>query len=150
MICDKLSNSAIYCKVHPNFKMAFDFLKDFEKNPLPVGEYKIDGDNVYAKVQAYETEPSCAKRWETHKEYIDIQAVFSGNEALGWTYFEGFEPDGKYNEENDVTFYKEHEGTELILKKGYFCILFPQDAHKPGCVSGVPSKMSKIVVKVRV
>lgn len=150
MICDKLNNSNMYCKVHPDFKKAFDFLKGFEKNPLPAGKYLIDGDNVYALVQEYETEPSGNKKWETHKEHIDIQAVFSGKEALGWTHYEGFEPEGEYIEGNDVIFYKEHEGSTLNLEKGYFCIFFPEDAHKPGCVSGTPTKMSKIVVKVRV
>lgn len=150
MICDKLNNSNMYCKVHPGFKKAFDFLKDFEKNPLPVGKYEIDGENVYASVQEYETQPCDAKKWEAHKKYIDIQAVFSGVEALGWTPLEELERDGKYMEESDCTLFKEYEGSELILKKGYFCVLFPEDAHKPGCVSRVSSKMSKIVVKVRV
>ena len=67
-----------------------------------------------------------------------------------WTPIEQLNVEEDYSEEKDVTFYKNNShSTKLNLKENYFCILFPEDGHKPGCIFDEPMKIKKIVVKIK-
>ena len=149
MIVDVLKNKDIYCGISAGIMKAFKFIEDFNKSELPVGRYDLDGDNVYAMVQNYDTLPQTEKKWETHKEYIDVQYVAEGNEKIYWVNVEGLIPCTEYNIEKDYMLFDGFEGNGVILEKGAFMILFPEDAHKPGCTNAKTMNINKIVVKVK-
>ena len=76
-----------------------EFLAKPETKELPVGRYELDGDNIYVLIQDQTTAPVEKKRAESHRNYIDIQYLFTGKEVQGYAPLlpgvTGEEPAGK-------------------------------------------------------
>lgn len=150
MILDKLENSNLYANINSNLKKAFEFLENANIENLEDGRYDIDSDNIYAFVQSYITKDSEDNKWESHKKYLDIQYIVEGNEAIFWSPTEKLIIQEEYSTEKDAIFYKDNSYfTKLNLNKNYFCILFPEDGHKPCCIFDTPTQIKKIVVKIK-
>lgn len=151
MIVGSLEHAGRYESLHPHFAKAFAFLRSMDFNKTELGRVDLEGVDLYALVQAYETKEAADKKWETHQEYIDIQFAFAGTEVLGWAPAGALLPDGEYNPDKDVRLYRDGESfTPVLLQPGYFAILFPEDIHKPGCSAGKVARVIKVVVKVRI
>ncbi|MFT8315288.1 MAG: YhcH/YjgK/YiaL family protein [Clostridium sp.] len=150
MILDKLENIDLYANVNSNFEEAFKFLKDNDLEKLTDGKHEIDSDKVYASVQSYTTKNNSENKWESHEKYIDIQFIVKGKETIAWSPIDQLIVQEEYSKEKDVTFYREGSySSKINLKENYFCILFPEDAHKPGCVFDEEINVKKIVVKIK-
>lgn len=139
----------VYIKIHPRFEAAFEALKKLISENAEVGKYEIDGTNIYAMVQEYETKPFSEKKFEIHKEYIDIQYIVSGKEAMGFDSLDKLTPVGKYAP--DIQFFGMNEGYDRInLCAGEYVVFFPDEPHAPGAaVDDIPSTVKKIVVKIK-
>ncbi|MBQ3210024.1 MAG: YhcH/YjgK/YiaL family protein [Oscillospiraceae bacterium] len=149
MILDLLENSGYYSAQNPGLELAFDFLRKHSESPFPAGRYDLDGDNVYAMVSGYETQPYENIAYESHRSYIDVQYVRSGREYLYWALMDDSTVKVPYDEKGDVCFFPDMEGTALPLDKGSFIVLYPEDIHKPRCIAGCPTQVEKVVIKVR-
>ena len=125
------------------FSKAYAFLAQDGLDALPLGRNEIDGDDVFANVQEYDTVAASEKQLEAHRGYYDVQFVVSGQELLQYAQLGG--------EENDFGLYETPEQcTNVVLRAGDLAVLAPEDAHKPGCTLGCePCHVRKIVVKVR-
>ena len=86
----------------PGFRQALTYLAALEAFP-PVGQADIDGEEVFASVQSYDTKPHADIPWECHREYIDIQFVYSGKEKVGVAPVAGI-PGFDYDQANDIAF----------------------------------------------
>jgi biofilm protein TabA len=151
MIVDRIENAHLYAPLHKQFNQAFAVLADREVTQKPDGRYSIDGDDLFYMVQRYTTKPVDQTRFESHKKYIDIQALFAGQELLGYVPTAGLEVTVPYDAGKDIMFYR--AGTmagQVRLEPGLFCLLFPQDAHLPSCQITCPAEVHKVVFKVRV
>ena len=130
--------------------LAYIAATDFSK--VANGEYEIDGRNVFARVNTYATEPKAERRPEKHNDYIDVQFVAAGSEAIWYTPLTSacVETENKAEKE-DVIFYAEPgEKNCAILNAGDFAIFFPWELHRPNCSVGKnPEHVQKIVVKVK-
>ncbi|MBQ4110699.1 MAG: YhcH/YjgK/YiaL family protein [Clostridia bacterium] len=147
MVIDKLKNKNLYADMHPLFKKAFDFLENAVEKLPEEGRYDIDGDNVYAMVQSYETKEKGLP--EAHDKYIDIQLVVKGCEKIEYSSRDGLEIEKDYVE--DVVFFKENSNSSsLILDDNTFAVFYPCDAHTPGLIADKKQNVTKIVVKVKV
>lgn len=137
-----------YKKVHPRFEAAFETLKKLACENAEIGKYVIDGDNLYAMVQAYDTKPVAEKKFEIHKDYIDIQYIISGEELMGYESLDKLTPMGDYKPDAQF-FYINEEYDKINLGAGEFVVFFPNEPHAPGAaVNDVPSAVKKIVVKI--
>ena len=71
---------------------------------------------------------------------------------MGYSPVEFLKVKDPYNETSDIIFYendsKEH--SNVMVQNNYFCVFFPQDAHKPGLHLSVDQKVRKAVIKVAV
>lgn len=149
MILDNLQNLHKYDAMCNGIAVADAFLKTLPPD-IACGKYPIDGDNVYAVVQRYETMNASDVLWECHDKYWDIQYVVSGHETIAWEERGMIENWKEYDEANDCRVAETKSiGVPLTLSNGQFAIFAPQDAHKPRCVSEIPSHVVKVVVKVR-
>ncbi len=149
MILDHINNCALYSGVHSNFEKAFEFLKTAADKP--VGRYEIDGSNVYAMVQEYNTNPEDNGKYEGHQKYIDIQYVVSGQEKMKMAELSRTTAITQYDEQNDYAlFVDQGVAHTVILQSGEYAIFFPQDIHKPGMAAGEAAPVRKIVVKVKI
>ena len=138
-----------YKKLHPRFDVAFKALKRLVEENAEVGKYEIEGSDVYAMVQEYETKPISEKSFEIHREYIDIQYIVSGEEAMGFESLDKLVPISDYKPDVQL-FSLNGEYDEINLCAGEYVVFFPYEPHAPGAaVKGVPSKVKKIVVKIK-
>ena len=60
------------------FSKAYAFLAQDGLDALPLGRNEIDGDDVFANVQEYDTVAASEKQLEAHRGYYDVQFVVSG------------------------------------------------------------------------
>ena len=129
MIKDLLKNSKTYYKLSENLKTGLEWLEKNDLENLEDGKYVIN-DKVYAGVQTYMTKDEA--KYESHKEYIDIQYIIEGDELIGVTDLSNCNTCIEYDAERDLEFYDITIEDEYIhLSKGQFLILYPHDAHKP-------------------
>lgn len=140
-----------YDYLQDRFKKAYEFLQRKDLKDLPAGKYEIDGDDVFAMVQEYETSPEKKLQLESHKKYFDIQYMIEGEEIFLETDARILNVKIPYDEASDVMFYEDCEKvTTVYLTDGQMAVVAPEEAHKPRCAVGRPMKVRKIVVKVRV
>ena len=113
---------------------------------------EIDGKNIYALVQVYETIPAEAEvRCEAHRLYLDIQYIASGEEMMGWAPLDNLRAVTAYNAEKDVLHGSVPlaELTPVQVRAGHAAVFYPEDAHAPKLAVSSPTGVRKIVVKVR-
>ena len=148
MIIDKIENSQLYAGVSERIAKAFAYINSTDLLNTEVGKYEIDGENVFALVQEYNTKNLEDCKLESHFEHIDIQYLISGTENMGVSILNKQIPH-TVNNEKDVAFYK-NDSTLFELTEGMFAIFFPDDLHCP-CIKNVEnSKVKKLVVKIRI
>ena len=150
MIYDDLQNSGLYPQGNDLMAAALQFARQCPPDQ-PDGRYEIRGNDVYALVMNYRTVPPAEKKWEAHRNYIDVQLVLSGTERMDVAVSEPMKVSVPYNPEKDVELYAEAaQFCSLILKPGLFALLYPHDVHRPGCLIQNPEQVRKMVLKIRV
>lgn len=152
MLTTNIALARRYDYLNERFRKAFDFLNTADLKALPLGNVPIDGDEVYANVQAYTTLPDEEAPFESHRVYFDVQYVVEGEERFGYIAQSLCTPAMEYDAGRDLIFYREPEQSgNIILKAGDFAIVPPEDAHAPRRQTGNgPCAVRKIVVKVKV
>lgn len=149
MILDRLENTSRYGSLGKRFAKAFELLRTGNLTAKEAGNYEVDGRKLYYMVQSYATKPSSERRFESHRAYADIQVVFSGREAMGFTQVTGLEVQTPYDATKDIMFFgTPADYTELKMEAGNFVILYPGEAHMPQCQWAGASLVSKVVFKV--
>lgn len=101
--------------------------------------------------QAYNSKEREKCFFESHKKYIDIQFVLSGEEVIEVSNANTLAVSLAYNEDLDFTKHQDSkDASSILLKAGDAAIFYPQDAHMPCIKVTRASKVIKAVVKVRV
>jgi biofilm protein TabA len=136
----------------PSLRKAFGFLRARDLLQLPDGRVDIDGDQVFALVQRYETVRTEAPKYECHRKYIDVQFIATGEEVIGWAPAERMSVTEAYEAGKDVCFGTIAAGmwTPVRLEAGQLMVLWPEDAHAPKGAARESSLVMKIVIKVAV
>jgi biofilm protein TabA len=127
---------------------AFAFMKDNDLQSMSPGKYAIDGDNVFAMVTEDATKDFDNTKWESHRNYIDLHYVISGEEKIGVSPVEKAIVTMPYDEMKDIANYKA-DGKIYLAKPGTFFIFFPENAHRPGITTGGNKTDKKLVIKIR-
>jgi len=147
----------------PAFVTALDYLRPFYLKGSPEntrlgamneGESIRQelGDGVHGIVQVYRTRFRGEASYESHRAYIDVQAVIEGEEGIDVADIVRLSVVEPYAPEKDIIRYAPFEfGSWLRLGPGDIAILFPPDGHMPCLHPGrEPVLVRKIVVKVPV
>ncbi|WP_085832495.1 YhcH/YjgK/YiaL family protein [Clostridium merdae] len=149
MIFDTRSNITMYGGYSPLFDLALEFLKHTNLSVLEPGKYPIQGDSVFALIQAPETAKRQERLWESHQRYIDIQYLISGNEWIGFQNTDLLTIKEPYSTERDIAFYEDNgKGFFVPLVPESFVVCFPQDAHMPLACENTPEAIKKVVIKI--
>jgi len=127
---------------------AFAFLKNHDLQTLAVGRYAIDSNNVYAMITENPTKDMDSTKWESHRNYIDLHMVISGEEKIGVTDATKLIRSMPYDSSKDLANYS-GEGNFYIALPGTFFFFFPSDAHRPNITTGDNKPDKKIVIKIR-
>ncbi len=149
MILVPLADAAPFEALGPRIAAALAWLRAFDP-ATPDGRYAVDGDDVFALVARYATGPATEKRFEAHRRHLDVQFVAAGTERLLHLPAAGLETETPYDDDADILFFAEPVvASSLLLRAGDCALLWPGDAHKPGCMAGGRHDVTKVVVKVR-
>jgi YhcH/YjgK/YiaL family protein len=126
----------------------FDWLKTCRD--VPLGEkVEFAGDKLFAKTMRLDTGARDAFKWETHREYIDLQYILGGGEVIEWVPAAKLVADVAYDEKTDFQFYAPAEADALLrMQDGLFTLLFPADGHKPLVADGANRHIHKAIAKI--
>lgn len=129
---------------------ALAFMENVKFDEMELGKHVIN-DDFFLLVQAYDSKEPDAARFESHKNYVDIQYVVEGKESIEIAPVTVMEVSEAYIPERDVEFYEDKEdAAKFVLTTGGYAILYPADAHKPGVRVGASVPVKKMVGKVRI
>jgi len=149
MIHDRIETAGKYKALSNGLLRAFEVLQQGDIANKEDGRHEVDGDRLFYLVQSYVTKQVEECRFEAHRRYADIQAVFAGREAMGYTQPDGLEIQTPYDGTRDIMFFAvPADYTMLKLTAGEFVLLFPGECHMPQCQNGGPMKIRKVVFKV--
>ncbi len=150
MIHDHLTRADAHTTLHPLFPAAFAWLKEHGSETLPVGRIEIAGPGLVALPQHYVTHELDPQRFETHRRFIDIQYVCAGSEHIHVGNPGDMTGVTPYQTEQDIAFFA-GTGSAIAVSAGEFVILWPHEAHAPGCHADEKAdSVRKIVIKVAV
>ncbi|MBE6651566.1 MAG: DUF386 domain-containing protein [Ruminococcaceae bacterium] len=152
MVFGNIENSERYYALHPDFKEIFEFLRGLSEENLSDG---ISNENFTINVQKSFIATSDTKKdgteklSEAHRKYMDIHYCISGSEGFGFCDIALLDTVTEYNESADASM---HSGkmNKLIMHKGDFCIVYPEDAHTPLLNGDSECGVLKAIVKVKV
>ena len=150
MIIDRIENHTLY-PYGDLWVKAFDFLRTATPE-MEDGKVILDGDDLFAGIDCYETKARAAAKLETHQRYIDIQILLSGTECLEVFPKDGLTVSEPYDVKKDAEFYEvpDTAPVRVTLAPGQFIVFFPEDAHMPCLNAGDRSKpVQKVVIKLR-
>ncbi|MBU3666846.1 MAG: DUF386 domain-containing protein [Chthoniobacterales bacterium] len=126
----------------------FDWLATC-RDAAPDTKVEFLGDKMFARVLREDTAPRDACRWETHREYVDLQYGLGGGEIIDWAPAAKLNPAGPHDETKDVQFYgSSTQDLAVPMGDGLFVFLFPTDAHRPLVSDGRNRQIHKVVVKI--
>lgn len=144
---DKMEFARQYHANKTYWDKAFAFLKGQALTTLSPGKYPIDGTNVFATVTEDPSKDFDKTQWESHRKYIDLQCVITGEEKMGKYPFTKLTVTKPYDETRDVANYS-GDGKIYDVPAGTFIIFFPSDAHRPNITPGSNKPVKKVVIKV--
>jgi len=127
---------------------AFEFLKNTDLDTIAAGRYAIDGDNVYAMVTENKTKDFDSTKWESHRNYIDLQMVITGEEKIGRAAIADVIVTMPYDAGKDLINYS-GDGKFYVADPNTFFLFFPGDAHRPNITTNGNTPDKKIVIKIR-
>jgi YhcH/YjgK/YiaL family protein len=149
MIFDTFDKLAAYGGAIPHISAVLSYLEKTDLSALDLGRYPIQGDDAYLMIQEYDTKPEAEKRFEAHRVYVDIQIVLRGEECMGYAPLGTLPETQAYDGAKDAAFFCGEALLTLRVPAGFFCVFFPQDAHKPGFFAERSEAVRKAVIKVR-
>jgi YhcH/YjgK/YiaL family protein len=149
MIIDRLENCMIYDALHERIGATFQYLQTTDLTAIAPGKYEIEGDNIFAIVQEYNTMDAAGEQMESHKKYFDVQYMIQGEELVGHALRTDQKVSKEYDAENDFILYADAPSFFTKMATGTFMVFFPSDLHMPCLKVNESSRVKKVVVKVR-
>ena len=146
---DKVQFAKQYHLNQQGWDKAFAYLKNTDLKTLANGRYVIDGDNVYAIVTEAPTKDYDKTAFESHRRYIDLQYVITGEENMAKAPLASVTVSKPYDETADIAYYT-GDGKIYMVPAGTFNLFFPSDAHRPNITPGGNKVVKKVVIKIKV
>lgn len=145
MITGNIRDAKRYFCVNDKFEKAFEILDglDLSSNERITVEEGV----FWINIAEFEEAPSGEKLFETHEKFLDLHFVISGEKKFGYANAETLSERIPFDVEKDIM-YLEGKADVITLKKGDFCLVFPEDAHIPVLGKG-EGLLKKAIVKIR-
>jgi YhcH/YjgK/YiaL family protein len=132
------------------WKLAFDWLSELSEDSVCGSEERLEG-KLKIGIDSYSPKPLDDCRFESHREFVDVQFSLLGGELIHYLNYELLDEDGIYDSSRDVQFYKLPApmiASVLRMKPMNFAVFFPEDAHCPQVVDGENTISKKAVLKI--
>lgn len=147
LISDRSNQVAIKARV----EAAVQYLKQLKVSEEDAGKIFNVSENFFYSIQSYDTKPVDQCKLESHRKYIDIQIMISGEESIDIVDISRLSVKEEYNEEKDVMFWD----VPIIMSKitlvpGDYVVLYPETAHRGAQNLDGIKHVLKIVGKVKI
>lgn len=146
---DKVQFAKQYHLNQAAWDKAFAFLKNTDLKTLKNGRHVIDSNIVYAIVTEAPSKDYDKTAFESHRKYIDLQYVITGEENMAKTAVPSVTVNKPYDEAADIAYYT-GDGKIYTVPAGTFMLFFPTEAHRPNITPGGNKVVKKIVIKIKV
>ena len=143
MILGKISDLSVQTGLSSSLRAIIKQALTRDLATLDAGRYIIDGEDIFINVMAFDTSAAESKRYELHREYLDIQILLSGTERIDF----GLEGSAQQPDIYQLCDSLEQRQT-LHMVPGMFAIFLPNEPHKPGFMVNDSRKIKKAVIKV--
>lgn len=149
MLVDSLSCWNKY-DLGPVWKKIMSYLET-QGEELDLGVHQVD--NCRIMVTDSQTKLPGEGRFEWHEKMADVQLVLKGEEIMYYAPTKVLTPQGEFNFEKDLGFFKEQPEeianlSSIKLHPDTFALLLPWDGHMPLIAIGERTVVRKIVVKI--
>lgn len=152
MIYSTMDQAARYLDMLPGIRRILEEAARYSPQDEFGKRVTLEGDGLYMNLAEYDTHEKAEGCMEAHRKYVDVMCMIEGEETIY------VKPTAllnhitqAYDESKDALLAEIEEGCcEIRLHPGEFVILFPEDAHAPGCRINGPSHVKKIIGKVRI
>lgn len=150
MIKGSFCNISEDTKMFEKVKNALNYLKTTDIQALPLGRNEIN-DDMYAQVLEYETQDLNDVFFETHKNYLDLHFIVSGEEIIQLCDSKSLTKT-EYNEIRDLQFYEDtNQFNEIMLATNDYLFIQEYEAHRTnGYVDQTSGPVKKIVIKIKI
>lgn len=149
MILGKVTELNVQSGIAPQLLAIIKQALALRPETLSAGRHEIDGDDIFMNVMTFETAEPESKRYEQHREYLDIQVLLSGQERIDFGPLGAAIAPDIYHEDDDYLLCDAVSPLQTLhLQPGMFAIFLPGEPHKPGCNSETAQAISKVVIKV--
>ncbi len=134
-----------------NVKDAIDYLLKKDIKMEDAGKTFVVDDDFYYIVKSYETKDIEDCKFESHRQYVDIQYMVEGKEAMSIIDISHVTPTTEYDEKKDIMFFDSpKECATLTLSAGNYVTFYPNDAHRPSMKAQEKEVILKAIGKVRI
>lgn len=140
--------AAQYALNKPLWDKLLKFIAETDLKTLQPGKIVLEEGRLWINVLEYTPKSAEDTKIEAHKNFIDLQYTFEGDELMGLAGH--VTPKTEYNPVKDVTFYTTDEPISYVpAAPDRFFLYFPKDMHQPS-VRAVenPTVSHKIVGKI--
>lgn len=128
---------------------AIDYIKGLNIDNIPINEKIVVDDGFYYSIQSYTTKFEDECNFESHRKYVDVQFMVSGQERMDISDISRLTVKENYDLEKDVMFWNIPKHMACVtLNTGDLIVLYPENAHRGSIAEIDRSKVVKIVGKV--
>lgn len=150
MIFDSLTNAKQYVGLNAGIDTVLKEAAAYTADNFPKERRVLDGDALFMNFANYETHAAETACFEAHRKYADVMVMIEGEETIYVKNTAALQNITKeYDAEGDYLLAAlDTDRTAVRLTAGSFVVLFPQDAHAPGCDADGKAPVKKIIGKV--
>jgi YhcH/YjgK/YiaL family protein len=134
---------------HSVLREAFAWIRALPAH-APDGITELRGREVYVNVHGYDTLSATQRRWESHRQTIDVQYCISGGEVIDWLPAGALAPQNDYGADKDTEHWQSSatRPTQLVMTPGTFVLFLAGELHRPKLHDGTNAAVRKLVVKI--
>ena len=137
-------------KIRQRVENALAHLLQQDISQADIGKKIVVSDDFFYTIQSYATKPVQECKFESHKQYVDIQIMLQGTERMDLADTSRLMILEDYDEDKDIMFWRPpFRMVSTTLSSGDYVILYPENAHRGAVSVQQKCEVVKIVGKVR-
>ena len=138
-------------KINERVQFALSFLQGFNIGDIEINKNIVVNDFFSYSVQTYYTKKEETCELVSHKEYINIQIIVDGKEAIDVADILRLTEQGHYDKNKDVVHWKcSKTMLRVKLNIGDYIIIYPENAYRDRVCLGESERVIKITGKVKI
>jgi YhcH/YjgK/YiaL family protein len=150
MVIDHIDNANKYYALGKGIEKALRYLQSTDFTVMPKDKYVLDGEQLFAIVNEYDTVDPLNEQMEAHKKYVDVQFIVQGEECIGHATLQNQTITKPYSDVDDYLLVLDPPKFFSKLTAGMFSIFYPTDLHAPNLHTDKMHFVKKVVIKVAV